>query len=184
MKKKSPANAWNRSGARPVSEVLMDNTTDMQSVSRTRQNSARSSAISHKTTGPSAAARMLGRSSAEPRTARQEGAREPVLMRNYEPLPKIPWFAGWNASRSVCCPRHPPRFPNCKMPAHSRPMTRTFRSGSPRTTKRPVMGVCKPACGSVWVCPVCGAKVVERAVGVRYSKPWPCIARLWRKCIF
>ena len=37
-------------------------------------------------------------------------------------------------------------------------------------------------CGSVWVCPVCGAKVVERR-RVRFSKPWPCIAPVAVKCI-
>ena len=38
-------------------------------------------------------------------------------------------------------------------------------------------------CGSVWTCPVCGAKVVERR-RERYSKQWLCIAPVAARCIF
>ena len=37
-------------------------------------------------------------------------------------------------------------------------------------------------CGSVWVCPVCGAKWWNVA-GVKYSRQWPSIAPVAAKCI-
>ena len=43
------------------------------------------------------------------------------------------------------------------------PMTRTFRSGSQEPQNGQLWGL--QTCGSVWVCPVCGAKVVERRRG-------------------
>ena len=181
MKKKSPANAWNRSGARPVSEVLMDNTTDMQSVSRTRQNSARSSAISHKTTGPSAAA-PAGSVEREPRTARQEGRRGPGINAKLRATSENPMVRRVERFALSLLPATSSPIPELQNACAFAPMTRTFRSGSPRTTKRPVMGVCKPA--AVCGCALCVGPRWLNAVGVRYSKPWPCIAPVAAKCIF
>ena len=73
LKRKAPRTLGTVPGRGPISRALKTNTTDMQSVSRRRHKSARSSAISHKTTGPSAAARHAGSVEREPRTARQEG---------------------------------------------------------------------------------------------------------------
>ena len=182
MKKKIPANAWNRSGEWPVSTELIDNTTDMQSVSRTRQNSARSSAISHKTTGPSAAA-PAGSVEREPRTARQEGRagalgiNAKLRATSENPMVRrVERFALQSVARDIL-----PDSRTANACAFA-PMTRTFRSGSPRTTKRPVMGVCKPA--AVCGCALCVGPRWLNAVGVRYSKPWPCIAPVAAKCIF
>ena len=119
LEKEKPRERLDPFRARPVSYVLMNNTTDMQSVSRTRHKSAQISAISQNATGQCAQAAA----GAPPRGSVAPGWKQAplVLMRNYEPLSKIPWRDGWNASRSVSCPRHPPRFQNCKMPAYSRP---------------------------------------------------------------
>ena len=43
-------------------------------------------------------------------------------------------------------------------------------------------GVCKPA--AVCGCALCVGPRWLNAVGVRYSKPWPCIAPVAAKCIF
>ena len=84
-------------------------------------------------------------------------------MRNYEPLPKIPWFAGWNASRSSLLPATSSPIPELQNACAFAPMTRTFRSEVQEPQNGQLWGL--QTCGSVWVCPVCGAKVVERRRG-------------------
>ena len=75
LEKKSPANGGPVPGARPVSYVLMNNTTDMQSVSRTRHKSAQISAISPERNRPMRTGRREGPA---PRGAsRRAGSRPP-----------------------------------------------------------------------------------------------------------
>ena len=131
----------------PVSTELMDNTTDMQSVSRTRPKTARNCAISHKTTGPSAAARA-GSVEREPRTARQGEQGPLVLMRNYRPRPEMPWPDGWNASRFSLWPATSFPIPELQNACVFAPTIVTCRCGSPRSTRLPAMAVCKPAAAS------------------------------------
>ena len=176
LEKKSPANDWTRSGARPVSYVLMNNTTDMQSVSRTRHKSAQISAISQNATGQCAQAAA----GAPPRGSVAPGWKQAplVLMRNYEPLSKIPWRDGWNASRSSQLPETSSPIPELQNACVFAPTTRTCRCGSPRTTRQQATAGCRPA----------GASGRVLSVGLRWSEAQGrdtasngYASRLWRR---
>ena len=86
-----------------------------------------------------------------------------VLMRNYRPRPEIPWRDGWHASRSSQLPETSSRFQNSQMPGVFAPTigTQVWKSKKHKTASYG----CLQTCGSVWVCPVCGAKVGERRRG-------------------
>ena len=150
--------------ARPVSTELIDNTTDMQSVSRTRQNSARRRTISHKTTGPSAAP-SAGSVEREPRTARQ-GARAGALGTNAKlratfenPMARrVERFALQSVARDILPDS---RTAKClRIRAHDKDV-QVWKSKNHKTASYGGL----QTCGSVWTCPVCGAKVVERRRG-------------------
>ena len=141
----------------------MDNTTDMQSVSRTRPKTARNCAISHKTTGPSAAA-PAGSVEREPRTARQEGRAGALGINAKLPAPpvnpmlrRVERFALQSVARDILPDS---RTAKClRIRAHAKDAGLEVQE--PQDGQ--LWGL--QTCGSVWVCPVCGAKVVERRRG-------------------
>ena len=180
--------------ARPVSEVLMDNTNDMQSVSRTRKKSAHIAQISPQATSHSAdGARMAaaladgkpgaGGAKGSPPAGKARAGRETAALGINAKLPappvnpmarRVERFELQSVARDIL-----PDSRTANACAFA-PMTRTFRSGSQRTTRRPVMAVCKPAVVSG--CALCVGPRWLNAEGVRYSKPWPCIAPVAAKC--
>ena len=101
-----------------------------------------------------------------------------VLMRNYEPLSKIPWRDGWNASRSSQLPETSSPIPELQNACVFAPTTRTCRCGSPRTTRQQATAGCRPAGASGRVLSV-GLRW-SRGAGERYSKQWLCIAPVAR----
>ena len=103
-------------------------------------------------------------------------------MRNYEPLPKIPWFAGWNASRSSLLPATSSLIPELQKCLRIRAHDKDVQVWKSKNHKTASYGVCKPA--AVCGCALCVGPRWLNAVGVRYSKPWLCIAPVAAKCIF
>ena len=109
------------------------------------------------------------------RTGRREGARPAgerragleagplVLMRNYRPCPEMPWPDGWNASRFSLWPATSFPIPELQNACVFAPtiVTQVWKSKKHKTASYGGL----QTCGSVWVCPVCGAKVVERRRG-------------------
>ena len=83
-----------------------------------------------------------------------------VLMRNYEPLSKIPWRDGWNASRFSLLPETSSLIPELQNACVFAPTTRTCRCGSPRTTRQQATAGCRPA----------GASGRVLSVGLRWSR--------------
>ena len=135
----------------------------MQSVSRTRPKTARNCAISHKTTGPSAAvpAGSVERGSLVRPSRGRAGAL--VLMRNYRPCRKCHGQTGGTLrAQSVARDILPDsRTAKClRIRAHDRDV-QVWKSKKHKTASYGGL----QTCGSVWVCPVCGAKVVERRRG-------------------
>ena len=158
----------------------MNNTTDMQSVSRTRHKSAQISAISQNATGQCAQAAARGPA---PRGAsRRAGSRPLVLMRNYEPLSKIPWRDGVERFALQSVARDILPIPELQNACVFAPTTRTCRCGSPRTTRQQATAGCRPAGASGRVLSV-GLRW-SRGAGERYSKQWLCIAPVAARCIF
>ena len=86
-----------------------------------------------------------------------------VLMRNYRPRPEIPWPDGWNASRFSLWPATSSPIPERLNACVFAPTigTQVWKSKKHKTASYGGL----QTCGSVWVCPVCGAKVVERRRG-------------------
>ena len=163
MKKKSPANDWTRSGARPVSYVLMNNTTDMQSVSRTRHKSAQISAISQNATGQCAQAAARGpRPAGERRAGLEAGplGTNAKLRATFEnPMARrVERFALQSVARDILPDS---RTAKClRIRAHDKDV-QVWKSKNHKTASYGGL----QTCGSVWTCPVCGAKVVERRRG-------------------
>ena len=158
MKKKSPANDWTRSGARPVSYVLMNNTTDMQSVSRTRHKSAQISAISQNATGQcaQAAARGPPRGGASRRAGSRPLGTNAKLRATFEnPMARrVERFA------LSQLPETSSPIPELQNACVFAPTTRTCRCGSPRTTRQQATAGCRPA----------GASGRVLSVGLRWSR--------------
>ena len=160
MKKKSPANDWTRSGARPVSYVLMNNTTDMQSVSRTRHKSAQISAISQNATGQCAQAAARG---PRPAGERRAGLEAGPLGTN----------AKLRAPDGSAMARRVERFALQSVARDILPESRTAKCLRIRAYDKDVEvwkskehGTASygglQTCGSVWTCPICAAKIAER----------------------
>ena len=84
-------------------------------------------------------------------------------MRNYRPRPEMPWPDGWNASRSSLLPATSSPIPERLNACVFAPTigTQVWKSKKHKTASYGGL----QTCGSVWVCPVCGAKVVERRRG-------------------
>ena len=163
LEKENPRERLEPFGEWPVSTALMDNTTDMQSVSRTRLKTAHSRDISHQTKAQ-AQPLLLGRSSGSlVRPGRGRAGSPLLLMRNYRPHPEMPWPDGLNASRFSLWPATSSPTPEQLNACVSAPTIGTCRCGSQKAQD-----------GQLWRSAnlrqrlgvsVCGAKVVERRRG-------------------
>ena len=160
MKKKSPANDWTRSGARPVSYVLMNNTTDMQSVSRTRHKSAQISAISQNATGQCAQAAARGPRPAGERRAGLEAGPLGINAKLRAPndsamARRVERFALQSVARDILPDS---RTAKClRIRAYDKDVE-VWKSKSHGTASYGGL----QTCGSVWTCPICAAKIAER----------------------
>ena len=194
LEKKIPANAWNRSGEWPVSTALKNNTTDMQSVSRTRKKIRAHRANFPQVTSHSAdGARMAGAlahgkpgagGAKSPACGKARAGRETAALGTNAKLPapprnamarRVERFALQSVARDILPDS---RTAKClRIRAHDSDV-QVWKSKKHKTASYGGL----QTCGSVWVCPVCGAKVVERRRG-KYSRQWPSIAPVVVKCI-
>ncbi len=160
MKKKSPANDWTRSGARPASYVLMNNTTDMQRVSRTRHKSAQISAISQTATGQCAQAAARGPRPAGERRAGLEAGPLGINAKLRAPndsamARRVERFALQSVARDILPDS---RTAKClRIRAYDKDVE-VWKSKSHGTASYGGL----QTCGSVWTCPICAAKIAER----------------------
>jgi hypothetical protein len=178
LKKKIPANDCTRSGEWPVSDALIDNTTDMQSVSRTRKKSAHIAQISPQVTSHSAdGARMAGAlAHGKPGAGGAKGAPLAGKARAGRETAALGINAKLRAPHENPMVRRVERFALQSVARDILPTSRTAKCLRIRAYDNDVQ-VWKSknhktasygglqTCGSVWVCPVCGAKVVERRRG-------------------
>ena len=182
LEKEMPREHWRVPGRWPVSTALMDNTTDMQSVSRTRHKTALNCAISHKTTGPSAAM-PAGSSERESRTAAQAG-RAGALGTNAKlratsenPMARrVERFALQSVARDILPDS---RTAKClRIRAHDKDV-QVWKSKNHKTASYGGLQTCGASgrvlsVGLRW----------SRGAGERYSKQWLCIAPVAARCIF
>ena len=141
----------------------MNNTTDMQSVSRTRHKSAQISAISQNATGQCAQAAARGpRPAGERRAGLEAGplGTNAKLRATFEnPMARrVERFALQSVARDILPDS---RTAKClRIRAHDKDV-QVWKSKNHKTASYGGL----QTCGSVWTCPVCGAKVVERRRG-------------------
>lgn len=143
----------------PISQALIDNTIDMQSVTRSSEKSATGAQIPHKTTGP--AARSDGGASVGGPTGAPEGGalgtNAKLRATFHDPMEsRVQRFALQSVARSILpesrtakCLRI--RAHDCDVPGLE---IQGARHGQLRRSAE--------TCGSVWTCPVCAAKIAER----------------------
>lgn len=138
----------------------MDNTTDMQSVSRTRPKSAQIAQISQNTTGHCAGFDVRG---TRPAGARRGGGEAVALGINAKlPAPpanamarRVERFALQSVARDILPDS---RTAKClRIRAHDKDV-QVWKSKNHKTASYGGL----QTCGSVWNCPVCGAKIAER----------------------
>ena len=160
LEKEMPREQWNVPGRWPVSDALIDNTTDMQSVSRTRPNSEGRLTNSQNTTGPcSAPARVAGAlahgkpgeggTGALGINAKLRATFENSMSRMADR------FALQSVARAII-PKG--RTAKClRIKAFQRDVE-VWKSKEFNTASYGGL----QTCGSVWTCPVCSAKIAER----------------------
>ena len=134
LEKKIPANDWTRSGVASFYCIEEQHNRHAKRITDTQKIRAHRANFPQVTSHSADGARMAGalahgkpgaggakRSPPAGRLAQSAKRRPLVLMRNYRPRPKCHGQTGGTLRASVCGPRHPSRFQNCKMPAYSRP---------------------------------------------------------------
>lgn len=175
MKKKIPANDWTRSGEWPVSQALKTNTTDMQSVSRTRKKSAHLAQISPQATSHSADSARLAGALAHgwPGAGGAKGSPLAGKARAGRETAALGINAKLRAPDGSAMARRVERFALQSIARDILPDSRTAKCLRIRAYDKDVEvwkskehGTASygglQTCGSVWTCPVCAAKIAER----------------------
>ena len=180
LEKEKPRERLDPFRARPVSYVLMNNTTDMQSVSRTRHKSAQISAISQNATGQCAQAAARGPRPAGASRRLEAGplGTNAKLRATFEnPMARrVERFALQSVARDILPDS---RTAKClRIRAHDKDV-QVWKSKNHKTASYGGLQTCGASgrvlsVGLRW----------SRGAGERYSKQWLCIAPVAARCIF
>ena len=158
-----PREQWNVPGRWPVSSALIHNTTDMQIVPRAGISSAPSGAISHSVAGGQRSQRASAVDAGEARKRRSGAGEVAPLGSNaklravgHDPMEsRLQRFALQSVARGIL-PKS--RTAKClRIRAHDSDV-QVWKSKQYGTASYAGL----QTCSSVWVCPVCSAKIAER----------------------